>query len=524
MRWWIFVASVLTICPSDFATVDQVAQQPPQANDTNPSTEDLPWESNTKTAAELLRETSDQAPTVRRPNIIFFLSDDHATQAIRCYGSKLIPTPNIDRIANEGMRFEYCFCIESICGPSRATIMTGKYGHITGAMGWQPYDRQHRTFPEYLQAVGYQTAIVGKYHLGTDPPGFDYYDILPGQGRYHDPELLSRKGKRVERGHVSDVIVDLALSWLNQRDPNRPFAICVHDKATHMPWRPAERFQSLYAQEDIPEPASLHTNHAGRSPVAAMSWLRIDELLRWQRNDWGVPPPNLAASDRRSWIYQHYMKSYLRCVAGLDENIGRVLDWLDQHGLTQDTVVIYASDQGFFLGEHGWFDKRWMMEESIRMPLLMRYPRMINAGSTCEAMVLNLDFAPTVLDLAEIPIPVDMQGRSLRPLLSGNRPSDWRKSMYYRCYVNEYAIPPQYGIRTDRWKLIRYQGAVGEDDGTQLGSQDRLRHVDEWELFDLRTDPFEMINLFQRPEVQDLIPHLQRQLTELQQQFAVPRE
>ncbi len=457
-----------------------------------------------------------------RPNIVFFLSDDHATQALSCYGGRLMPTPNLDRIARAGMRFDRCFCTESICGPSRAAILTGKYGHVTGAMGWQPYDRRHRTFPEYLQAAGYQTALVGKYHQGNNPPGFDYHDILPGQGRYRNPEFVSAQGRRVEQGHVSDVISRLALAWLERRDPHRPFAICINDKAAHMPWQPAARFENLLAADTLPEPATLSDDHAGRAPVAAMSWLRVEELLRWQQADWGQAPAGATAAQRRSWIYQQYLKHYLRCIAGLDENVGRVLDWLDRNQLVQDTIVVYSSDQGFFLGEHGWFDKRWMMEESLRMPLLVRYPRLIKAGSVCAAMVLNIDFAPTLLDLAGVEVPADWQGHSLRPLLAGHRPADWRHSIYYRYYPSEYGLAPHYGVRTEHHKLIHYEGAVRLDDGTPAGKPQPSRPVDEWELFDLQTDPAEMTNLYGRPGTAAITAGLRDELDRLRREVKEP--
>lgn len=472
-------------------------------------------------ATGVARGAAGQAEAAR-PNIIFFLSDDHAAQAIGCYGGKLMPTPNLDRIASPGMRFDQCFCTESICAPSRAAILTGKYGHITGATGWKPYARKHRTFPEYLQEGGYQTAFVGKYHLGDNPPGFDYFDILPGQGRYRDPEFISAQGRHVERGHVSDIIANLALAWLERRDPGRPFAICINDKATHMPWQPAKRFESLFAGETLAEPATLHDDLAGRSPVAAMSWLRVGELTRWQKNDWGEPPAGLTPKQRRIWIYQKYITHYLRCVAGIDENVGRVLDWLDRNDLARDTIVIYSSDQGFFLGEHGWFDKRWMMEESLRMPLLMRYPRLIKPGAVCDAMVLSVDLAPTLLDLAGVEVPAGMQGRSLRPWLAGDRPADWRRSIYYRCYAEEYGIAPQSGVRTERHKLIHYAGVVGTDDGT-AGTRPRFpRQVDEWELFDLKADPDERTNLYDKPEAQGIVSELKKELDRLRQELKDP--
>jgi arylsulfatase A-like enzyme len=463
------------------------------------------------------------AAPASRPNIVFFLSDDHATQAIGAYGGKLLPTPNIDRLARAGLRFDRAFCTESICAPSRAAFLTGKYGHITGAMGWEPYDRRHRTFPEYLQAAGYQTGLVGKYHLGTHPPGFDYHDILPGQGRYHDPQFLSGDSRRVEQGHVSDVVVRLALAWLERRDPVRPFLICINDKATHMPWQPAARFAPLLENATLPEPPTLHdTARAGRTAATALSWLRVEELLRWQKAEWGEPPAGLSDRERRSWLYQQYLKRYLRCVAGLDENIGRVLDWLDRQGLAQDTIVIYASDQGFFLGEHGWFDKRWMMEEALRLPLIVRYPRLIPPGTVSDALVLNLDLAPTLLALAGLAAPADFQGRSLRPLFAGARPPDWRTAIYYRYYPSEYGVPPQYGVRTARHKLVHYLGPVRLDDGSPVGQPQPTRQVDEWELFDLQADPAETTNLYPTPQGRKLLPVLQAELARLRRELREP--
>ncbi len=460
--------------------------------------------------------TSAAAP--RRPNIIFFLSDDHAYQTIGAYGSKFMPTPNLDRIAQEGMRFDRAFCTESICGPSRAAIMTGKYGHVSGAMGWLPYDHKHRTFAEYQRAAGYQTALVGKYHQGSDPVGFDYYDILPGQGVYHNPTFISAKGRRTIPGFVSDIIADLSLSWLEHRDPNRPFVISIHDKAAHISWQPAKRHESLFDGKDLPEPASIGDDHANRAEAVKPAWLQVDQLLRWQGKEWGEAPAGLTPEQRRSWLYQKMMKSYLGCVAGIDDNVGRVLDWLDRNHLAEDTIVIYASDQGFFLGEHGWFDKRWMMEESLRMPLLVRYPRLIQPGSVETAMTLNIDFAPTLLDIAGVPVPADMQGRSLRPVLAGQVPADWRHSIYYRYYATEFALPPHYGVRTERYKLIHYQGPIIADDGTPTGDATRIaRQIDEWELLDLQADPKETTNFYHDPKYQTVAADLHRELDRLRQ-------
>lgn len=451
-------------------------------------------------ALTLLCLTFAQRGWAAPPNVVCFLADDHAAQAIGCYGGRLMKTPNIDRLAAGGMRFDRCFCTESICGPSRAAILTGKYGHVSGAMGWRLYNRQHRTFPELLQAGGYQTALVGKYHQGVNPPGFDYYDIFPGQGQHINPQFVSKQGKRTLQGHSSDLIAKLGLDWLAQRDKTRPFLLCLHDKATHMPWLPAPRFESMFADAAIPEPATLFDDYAGRPTELKWSICRVDGLNRWQSRVWGDAPAGLSAGEQCRWQYQQYMKNYLRCAAGLDENIGRVLDYLDREQLAENTLVVYSSDQGFFLGEHGWFDKRWMLEESLRMPLVIRYPKLVKPASASDALTLNVDFAPTLVDLAGFSVPGDMQGRSLRPLLAGKRPADWRKSIYYRYYPSEYGIPPQLGVRTERYKLIHYSGPTGAQFGSTGVQPLRTQTVDQWELFDLAADPDERVNLYQRPD------------------------
>lgn len=461
------------------------------------------------------------AAAPRRPNIVFFLTDDHAFQTIGAYGSALGATPHLDRLAREGLRFDRAFCTESICGPSRAAVLTGKYGHVTGAMGWLPYDARHRTFGEALRESGYQTAFVGKYHLGEEPPhGFDYYDILPGQGVYENPVFISAAGRRTVPGYVSDVVADLALAWLDRREAARPFVICINDKAAHMPWQAAARYRERFAHRVFPEPASLAGDLAQRADAVQHSWLRVTELARWQAKHWGEPPADLSPAQRRSWLYQKLLQNYLGCVAGIDENVGRVLAWIDRQGLTEDTLVIYASDQGFFLGEHGWFDKRWMAEESQRLPLLLRYPRLIPAGGTQRSLVLTTDLAPTLLDLAGLPIPREMQGRSLRPLFNPAVPAAWRQAVYYRYYATEFALPPHYGVRTDRYKLIHYQGPVIADDGSAVGNLRRIaRQIDEWELLDLERDPSETVNLYHDPQYRAIAVELHRELDRLRQEL-----
>ncbi|MDO8541948.1 MAG: sulfatase [Opitutaceae bacterium] len=457
-----------------------------------------------------------------RPNIVFILADDHTTQAISCYGSKLARTPQIDRIAAGGMRFDHAFCTESICSPSRAAIMTGKYGHITGAKGWTHYDRvRNQTFPEALQAAGYHTALFGKYHMGENPPGFDDLAILKGQGRYRDPQLHSKGGMKGYPGHVSDVITDLSLAWLEKRDPNRPFLLCIHHKATHMPWTPADRSAKNFLGVTLPEPPTLLET----SKAAARSFTRttIDKLLRWNRElAWPEPAPGLDDAARTRSIYQQYLRSYLATAQGMDENIGRVLDYLDREGLAENTIVVYASDQGFLLGEHGWFDKRWMLEESLRLPFIVRYPKLVRPGSSSSAMALNIDFAPTLLDLAGAPPLAGAQGRSLRPILAGATPAGWRKEMYYRYYPEELGIPPQLGLRTDRYKLIHYDGLVSNDDGTTTQSTKGMRPIDEWELFDLKTDPGEHVNLYHAPAAQTLVTELKSRLARLRAELGDP--
>jgi arylsulfatase A-like enzyme len=454
------------------------------------------------------------------PNIILVLSDDHATRAMGCYGSDLTRTPNLDRLARGGMLFEACFCTESICTPSRTAILTGKYGHVTGGKGWQHYDRKrHRTFPEYLQTAGYQTAIFGKYHIGSNPPGFDEFRILPGQGRYRDPELISRHGKKVYPGHVSDVVTDLAISWMEQRDRSRPFLVCVQDKAAHMPWEPAERHRDLFAETPLPEPDTLFFDLDHPSWPAAACQVGIDYLPYWMRAHWGVPPEGLSRREQRQWLYQVYLKHYLRTAAGIDDSVGRLLDYVDQNDLTDTTVFVYSSDQGFLLGEHGLFDKRWMYEPSLRLPLIIRYPPLVKPGTSNRDLVMNIDFAPTLLALAGLGVPEDMQGRSLVPLLERRTPPDWRDAVYYRLYVNEYNIPPQLGIRTSRYKLVHYEGS-----GKPLPeyAAEALTNVNHWELFDLKLDSAETNNLMGQAEYQGLRQSLIRRLNALRAEMGDP--
>ncbi len=467
-----------------------------------------------------------------RPNIVFIMSDDHAAHAIGCYGSRINATPNIDRIANEGMRLDNCFCTNSICTPSRATILSGTHSHVNGVTTLStPMDNRLLTFPKLLREAGYQTSVFGKWHLGTGPEhcptGFDDWAVLPDQGLYHNPELVIKGPdggtRRTVQGYVTDIVTDLSLDWLKQRDRDRPFCLLYHHKAPHRAWEPDEKHAHLYLNEFIPEPDTLYDDYANRAKAAELARMRVGvdmNALDIKRS----PNHELPEAELRKWAYQYYIKDYLRVIASMDDNIGRVLDYLDAEGLTDDTIVIYTSDQGFFLGDHGWYDKRFMYEESLRMPFVIRYPREIAPGSVNTDMILNLDFAPTFLDYAGVDIPGAFQGCSFREPLRGQTPGDWRTSMYYRYWMNQahHNVAAHYGIRTERYKLIYYYyeglGQAGAKDGLEVGGTDSERVLQpfgpEWELFDLQEDPHELVNVYQDPAyksvVKDLIDELHR--------------
>lgn len=472
-----------------------------------------------------------------RPNILFIFTDDHAYQALSAYGDarKLLETPNLDRIAQSGMRFDRCLVPNSICGPSRATVLTGKYSHLNGFYNNtnSQFDGSQTTFAKLLQAAGYQTAIVGKWHLGSDPTGFDYWNILPGHGIYYNPTLI-KNGQRVQYdGYVTDVITDLALDWMKARDPERPFLMMYHHKAPHREWAPALRHLGHDGDRKYPEPETLFDDYAGRSLAERDQDMTIEKTMTEldmklvypanmtdeQKKVWDAyyQPRNAAyraanpqGKDLVRWRYNRYMHDYLGCVKGVDENVGRVLDYLDESGLAENTIVVYASDQGFYLGEHGWFDKRWIFEESLRTPLLVRWPGVTKPGTASASLVSTLDFAPTFLDAAGVPVPAEMQGRSLRPVLAGEPPADWRKSFYYQYY--EYPTPhhvrPHYGVVTDRYKLVRF---------------DRP-DIDVWELFDLKTDPHEMKSVADDPAYAPVVTELKGELNRLREELKVPDE
>jgi len=442
-----------------------------------------------------------------RPNIIFIMADDHASHALSCYGSRINKTPNLDRIAEEGMRFDNCFCTNSICAPSRAVILTGKYSHINGKIDNRrenPFDAGQQTFPKLLQKAGYETAMIGKWHLRTEPTGFDYWNVLPGQGKYHNPEFIEMGEKKKRAGYVTDLITDSCLNWLKRRKSDKPFLLMYHHKAPHRNWQPDEKHAKMYEDRDIPVPNTFDDDYRTRSDAAREQQMTIARHFRVPGDTKIEPPAGLSGDALKHWKYQRYMEDYLRCVASVDDNVGRLLDYLDESGLAANTVVVYTSDQGFFLGDHGWFDKRFMYEESLRMPLLIRYPRQITPGSVNSDIVLNLDFAPTFLDFAGVAVPADIQGRSFRSLLKGRTPRNWRTSMYYHYYEypGAHAVKRHYGIRTKRYKLIHF-----------------YYDIDAWELYDLKEDPHELNNLYDGPAHRDMVRQLKAELERLRKQY-----
>ena len=467
-----------------------------------------------------------------RPNILFIMSDDHTSQAISAYGgilSNVLPTPNIDRIGKEGMRLENCYATNSISTPSRGAIMTGQYSHKN-----QVYTLRDALNPDLpnvakeLHACGYQTAVVGKWHLHAEPAGFDWYNVFPGQGRYYNPILIEKgswgpdphtdkgyKGK-VYDGHSSDVVASQAIRYMEERDKDKPFFLMCHFKAPHRPWQPAERFKDLLRDVEIPEPDNLLDRYEGKAAYAGQLRMRLEDMTKTDLKC--DIPQGMTRDEFRHWAYQLYIKDYLRCVAGVDENVGRILDYLDKHDLTENTIVIYTGDQGFFLGEHGWFDKRLMYEECLKMPFLVRYPKEIKPGQVNRDITLNIDFAPTFLDYAGVDKPDYMQGESFRKNLSGHTSHTWRKAMYYRYWQNadgDHNAPANYGIRTERYKLIFY---YGESLG-MTGTAERSIGPAGWELYDMHTDPHEMKNLYDNPYYADVVKDLKAQLLELKKQY-----
>jgi len=468
------------------------------------------------------------AETNTRPNIVWMFADDHAYQAIGAYGGRLENeklTPNIDTLARDGMVFDRCYVANSICAPSRATLLTGKHSHLNGKLdnrGGFNHDQQQ--FQKILRQHGYQTAMIGKIHLNGRMQGFDYWEVLPGQGRYWNPVFITAKGRTTYPDrHSTDVITDRALNWLEEtRDRGKPFMLMVHFKAPHRPWQPTTRWKETLRDRIWPEPATLFDDYEGRGTAAHMQDMTIAKTMDMRRDVKSHLPERqkelnkIDPDDRRALTllkYQWYMRDYLACIAGVDENVGRLLDYLKHSGLEANTVVMYSSDQGFYLGEHGWFDKRFMYEESFRTPLLARWPAVIKPGSRNDDLVQNIDFPETFLDIADAPIPGDMQGRSLVPLMKGETPRDWRESLYYHYYEYPgfHSVRKHEGVADNRYKLIRFYGRDVPDG-------------EEWELYDLRKDPNEMTSIYNDPAQEARISDMKKELQRLRRFYEVPAE
>ena len=487
------------------------------------------------------------AEAADRPNIVFVFSDDHATQALSAYGgplAEIAPTPNLDAVANEGMRFDRCMVTNSICGPSRATILTGKYSHKNGFFKNEAtrFDGSQQTFPKLLQKAGYQTAIIGKWHLASDPTGFDHWEILPGQGSYYNPDFKTADGTHRETGYVSEIVTEKARHWISeQRDKDKPFILMLQHKAPHRAWDPAPQYLNLYDDITMPEPDTLFDAYENRGTAARDQDMTIEKTMTLGRDlkvkekdptgdffkrgygrltpeqaaDWDAAyqpkndaflAANLSGKDLVRWKYQRYVKDYLRCVKSVDDSVGEMRAYLKENGLADNTVFIYSSDQGFYLGEHGWFDKRFMYDESYRTPLLVSWPGKIKAGSVNSDLVSNLDFAETFLDIAGVEIPDDMQGASLVPILEGQTPDDWRSTHYYHYYEYPgwHMVQRHEGVYDGRYKLMNFYD------------------VKEWELYDLESDPKEMRNVYGDPQFADVKKRLHGELVALRVQYDVP--
>jgi arylsulfatase A-like enzyme len=484
--------------------------------------------SNTKTESNI-------EPHKKPLNIVYIMADDHAYQSISAYGSdisKLAPTPNIDRIAKNGAIMNAVYCTNSICGPSRSSILTGNYSHINGFyknVDGGDFNGDQLTFPKVFQQNGYQTAVIGKWHLGTTPTGFDYSKVLinwGGQGTYFNPQFCINGKDTVTEStrHSTKVIEDDCIEWMNSRDTSKPFMLMYQFKAPHRDWRPDSIYHDLFTDFDFPEPETFNDNYEGRL-AASENMMEIEnhlnrrdlkliaptvlsrrDSMKWlaygDKGQFWTPNDTLQGEALKKWKYQTYIKDYLRCIAGVDRAVGRLLDYLEENNLSENTLVVYTSDQGFYLGEHGWFDKRWMYEESFKMPFLIQCPNVIDSGITSNELVMNIDFAPTLLDFAGIEIPEQMQGKSF--LGSFNEENFiGRDAVYYHYY--EYPIwhkvQPHYGIRTSKYKLIHFYYSM-----------------DEWELYDINNDPNEMNNIYNESSP-ELISNLKSKLKEIQIEY-----
>lgn len=477
------------------------------------------------------------ASAQKRPNIVIIISDDHAYQTIGAYGSKYGKTPQIDRIADQGAIFNNAFVNNSICGPSRATLLTGKYSHKNGFRDNETseFDFSQDLFVKQLQKVGYNTAWVGKIHLGNKLQGFDYYDILVDQGTYFNPDFISKQGRKQVAGYVSDIVTEKATDWLDTVDANKPFCLVIGHKATHRTWMPDPKDFGSYDTVNFTLPETFYDSYQSRE-AAALQEMSIDKDMKMgydlkmfksledmmadgnfkrmnqaQKDSYiayyrpiyeKLKQDNLSGKQLAEWKFRRYMIDYLNTAQSMDRNIGKVLDYLDQKSLTENTIVIYLSDQGFYMGEHGWFDKRWMYEESFRTPLVMRYPALLHPHSTIDAKVVNADIAPTLLELAAVKKPKDMQGESFVHVLKNNK-AEHRKDLFYHYFENgEHAVSPHFGVRDDRYKLIRY-----------------YKRVENWELFDLEKDPQELHNVYSDPAYRSIVNMMKKKLVKQMRKF-----
>ena len=468
--------------------------------------------------SSLLAASCTRKPT--RPNILFVMTDDHASGHVGCYGNNLVKTPNIDRLAAEGVRFTNAFVTNSLCAPSRATVLAGCYSHIHGIKGnsemkgqVENFDRKLTTYPQALQAAGYRTGIVGKWHLSHDPEGFDTWRVLPGQGEYFDPTFIEGGTKKKYNGYATDITTDFALEFLKQPS-EKPWCLVYQHKAPHRPFLPPPRFAKLYENIEIPEPATFNDEYKTRTVAAEAEDMRFDVSIA---GDYKDLPAGLDAKAKKKWLYQRFVKDYYGAIAAVDDNLGRVLKHLEETKQLDNTLIFYTSDNGFFVGDHGWYDKRFMYEPSLRVPLIVRPP---GGGARVAAQfAMNIDIAPTILDYAGVQTPATMQGRSLRPILEGKPPGDWRESVFYAYYENSWQlagkgldarsdpsfqfftphrIGPHFGVRNATHKLIHYYS-----------------EKDQWELFDLQTDPNELNNLYGSPEAEAVTEKLKAELRRL---------
>lgn len=459
-----------------------------------------------------------------RPNFVFVLTDDHASHAVGAYGSIVNVTPRIDEIAANGVRFEHCLCTNSLCAPSRASILTGTYSHVNGVKTLDTHiDAGQETFASVLRGHGYATAIVGKWHLGDgpghDPENFDYWEVLIDQGEYFDPRFLSADGLRVREGYATDLITDLALAWVESLPDGQPYCLLINHKAPHRPWEPDAAHTGMYAAP-IPVPSTFDDDYATRSVAARHATMRIADHLSLEDLK-EYPPVGLSYEELALWKYQRYMQDYLECVASVDDNVGRVTDFLRARGEFDDTVLMYASDQGFFLGDHGWFDKRFMYEQSIRMPFVLSWPARVAGGQVVDALVSNVDIAPTLLDAAGLAPTERMQGRSFLQLITGESTTPIHDGVYYRYFENDdqsHHVLAHYGLRTERYKLIYFYA-----DEVGLPGAGPMTYPPEWELYDLWDDPDELRNVYHDPDRRELVGTLTRRLHELQAELGDTR-